>query len=476
MRELEGNTRWAVELLVALTIAVVTFLTASGVEDGAARAVWQEHQGLTRGSLVDRAGHPLAVTVLSNHRARRVYPLSSLAPIVGFLDPERHWHGLERTYNALLGATQARGDWRSFFLHLAGKPAEGDRVRLTLDSRLQRVADAALGNVRGAVVALDPASGAVLAMLSKPYCSPSRLATASGYAGCLHDPNRPMQNRALQLRVPPGSSFKIVTLSAAMDTGKFQLSTEFRGADAFGPSPYFDNSVYPSNITREDFYQRGWLTLVQALAFSDNFSFAHIGLTLGAPTLLSYAHRYLVGRQIPFDFPVAPSVIANGHTPPSTSELARSAFGAEVDRVTPLQMALIAETVANRGSMMAPHLVQDIRTASGRLVWRYHPHQLSRVMTPQGAAKVVEGMVFVVDHGSGFKAQIAGMKVGGKTGTAASGASTPHAWFIAFAPAYHPVVAVAVLHEYSGEAFEYAAPIARKILVAALQERGYHVK
>jgi len=255
-----------------------------------------------------------------------------------------------------------------------------------------------------------------------------------------------------------------------MDTGRFHLSDIFSGADVWGPSPYFDNTAYPSNVTRSDLTQ---LTLMQALAFSDNFTFAHIGLTLGGPTLLRYAHRYLIGRRIPFDYPVAQSSIANGHAQPSTPEVAQSSFGAEVDHVTPMQMALIAETVANGGVMMAPHLLKDVETASGRVLSRYRVHALGRVMSARAATDVTTGMVFVVDHGSGYRAQIAGMRVAGKTGTAASGASVPHAWFIAFAPARHPVIAVAVLHEFSGEGFKYAAPIARKVLIAGLDAQGY---
>jgi peptidoglycan glycosyltransferase len=126
--------------------------------------------------------------------------------------------------------------------------------------------------------------------------------------------------------------------------------------------------------------------------------------------------------------------------------------------------------------MMAPHLVADRETSNGRVIARYHDHVLSRVMSRSAAAQVTDGMIFVVDHGSGWPDQIKGMKVAGKTGTAESGRNKPHAWFIAFAPAQHPVVAVAVLREYSGEGFQYAAPVARKVLIAALREHGYRVQ
>lgn len=463
-------------LLEALSIVVFSLLAMASLahaDDSAMRVSMQENSGYYRGAFLDRMNRPLASMHTGARGMARVYSLRSLASTVGYRDPTGQWHGLEAQYSAFLTSKRARTDWHTFFLHLRGQPARGGSIRLTLDRRIQQTADMATGNMQGAAVALDPSTGAVLALVDKPYCSPVRLASAAGYRDCQSAPAQPLRDRALGSLFAPGSSFKIVTLSAAIDTGRFNLGSLFSGADVFGPSPYFDNLLYPSNVTRSDLTQ---LTLRQALAFSDNFTFAHIGLTLGAQTLLRYAHRYFVGRSIPFSFPVSPSVIANGHARPSLSELAQSSFGAGVDRVTPLQMALIASTVANHGVMMAPHLVDELISPSGRVLTKYAPHALSFVMSPGAAAQVKQGMEFVVDHGSGIKAQIGGMRVAGKTGTATSGGQKPNAWFISFAPADHPVVAVAVLHEDSGEGFEYAAPIARKIMITALQERGFHVR
>lgn len=459
-------------LVISVTVAVAASLLLARADDVAGAARLRQTAGLTRGEFVDRNGAILAQTVDLAGKPRRRYALPSLATPVGYQDSSGDWHGLEAHYNRFLSASSARRDWRTFFLNLHGASATGGTVQLTLDARLQRVADRALGRARGAVVALDPRTGAVLALVSKPYCPPNALSRRAEVSRCERDPSQPLLNRSTELSVPPGSSFKIVTLSTALDTRKFSLASTFSGADAFGPSPYFDNVTYPSNVTRADLTT---LTLPQALAFSDNFTFAHIGLTLGAGTLLRYAHRFMLGRQIPFELPVKPSVVATGRSHPSQSVLAQSSFGAATDRVTPLQMAVIASAVANHGTIMAPHLVQELRSPSGVVDYRYAPRVLSRVMSARAAHDAMSAMVFVVDHGSGDRAQIAGVKVAGKTGTADSGASRPHAWFIAFAPAEHPVIAVAVLHEFSGEGFEFAAPIARAVLVAALQEHGYRV-
>jgi penicillin-binding protein A len=460
-------------VLAWLLAAFLLFVALVQVDQSSGRARYREAQGAVRGAILDRYGRPLVLSVTTSSQTTRIQTIPDLAPAVGYRDDRGRWVGLEAKYSAILDARAAQNDWRTFFLHLRGESVRGGTVRLTLDRNMQLVADRALGKHRGAVVALDPRTGGVLALVSRPFCAANMLATRSGSLRCQQRADRPLLNRATQLLLPPGSAFKIVTLSAAIDTKRFNLGTTFRGADVFGPDPYFDNVTYPSNITRTGLSQ---LTLAQALAFSDNFTFAHIGLTLGAPTLLHYARRFYLGRRIPFDLPVAVSHVANGRSHPSLSELAQSSFGAETDKVTVLQMALIVAAVANRGVMMAPHLVSSVRSDDGHVFFRYRIHQLSRVMSSRTARQVTQGMTFVVNHGSGYLAAIAGVQVAGKTGTAASGAYYPHAWFISFAPAAHPIVAVAVLKEYSGEGFKYAAPVARAVLVAALRERGYHVR
>lgn len=459
--------------VVALLVSAILVVGLIAWEERAEAARAREVLGLTRGAIVDRTGQALAYTTQSGTAVERHYLLPDASHAVGYRDAAGRWHGIEGLYNGLLGASAAAHNWQSFFLHLGGASTRGGSVQLTIDRRVQRAAASALGNAPGAVVALQPSTGDVLALVSSPHCSPALLSTRTGFRRCRSAANQPVQNKAVGLTVAPGSAFKIVTLSAALDTGAFHLGDIFSGADAFGPSPYFNNTEYPSNITRTDLTA---ITLEQALAFSDNFSFAHIGLTVGGKTLLRYARRFLVGLRIPFVYPVARSRIADGSSHPTPGQVARSAFGAPDDLVTPMQMALIASAVANGGVLMAPRLVLSVRNPDSRVVSSTRPRILGRVMTPAAARAVATAMVFVVNYGSGFNAQIHGMAVAGKTGTAASGRDKPHAWFICFAPAAHPVVAVAVLREFSGEGFQYAAPIARRVLIAALQARGFHVR
>lgn len=452
-----------------MCIAALLFLALARFEDSASGAAWGETHSVFDGSFLDASGRIMAGPGTSASDDRSL----DTVHLVGYESPGGQRTGLMGLYSSQLTARSARSDWRTFFLHLAGRPARGQDVILTVDRQLQRVAAAAVSHTQGAAIAVDPQTGDILAMASSPSCRRASLRERTGMHRCLSDSTHPLRNRVLDEVHAPGSIFKIVTLSAALDTGRFTLSSTFAGVDAFGPSPYFDNSEYPSNVTRTDLPV---LTLPQALAFSDNFAFAHIGLTLGAATMLDYARRFGIDASIPFDLPVQPSEVAAGRSTISKSQLAQMAFGAPVDQVTPLQMAMITATIANHGVMLRPRIVVGLRRQGSRSGTFRKPIVFKRVLSPQAASDITSAMTFVVDHGSGYPAQIAGVRVAGKTGTAASGANKPNAWFISFAPAEHPVVAVAVLHEFSGEAFKHAAPLARRLLVAALKNRGYRVK
>jgi len=447
--------------VTVLTLAVILFSAFVRLDEATDSALARESVGSVRGAMVAANGQTIVSSAPSGEPQ---ISLPGLAPIVGYRDPAGRWHGLEGAYESVLSGESRRHGLGAFFAHLTGHSIQGGNLNLTIEPFLQRVAAAALGAHRGAVVALDPRTGAVLAIVSSPSCNPSVLATPAGYRHCSADPHKPLLDRPIDFLGAPGSSFKIVTLTAALDTETFQLDTVFSGADIFGPSPYFDNSEYPSNITTPGFTA---LTLSQALAFSDNFTFAHIGIVLGSNVLRRYARRYYIGRRIPFDLRVAVSHTLAGLANPSTAVLAQSSFGAPTDMVTPLQMAIIAETVANGGVAMRPFIVRS-EELNGAVVATTKPEALGRVMSPASASNVTEAMSFVVNHGSGYAAQISGIQVAGKTGTAASGRDKPNAWFIAFAPADHPRIAVAVLKQFSGEGATAAAPIARKVILAAL--------
>ncbi|MGH2448847.1 MAG: penicillin-binding transpeptidase domain-containing protein, partial [Chloroflexota bacterium] len=324
--QLLGSGRMSAVLAL---VAIISFgLILADSSQTAAQA--SELGGVDRGAILDAEGGVLAnVAPGSNGRGMLAQRFPSLAASLGYQDSVGRWHGLEGSYNAALSGDGSRSSFTGFLNHLMGRQIVGDNVRTTIEPGVQEVAQRALRGRKGAVVAIDPRTGAVLALASTP-CRP----------------DKPCLDRATSFLSPPGSCFKIVTLSAALDSGEFTLNSLFSGTDAFGPNPNFDNSLYPSNVTRSDLTV---LTLAQALAFSDNFVFAHIGATLGAKVLSSYAHRFYLDRRIPFALPVARSTIFADHANPTLAELETSSFGATADQVTPLQMALIVSTVANHG-------------------------------------------------------------------------------------------------------------------------------
>ena len=265
----------------------------------------------------------------------------------------------------------------------------------------------------------------------------------------------------------PGSTFKVLTLAAALDSGVQTLSSQYNGQAATGPlyvqGHVFDtgNNLLPG-VTSVD--------LLHAFMYSDNIVFAQVGLKLGKSRFLDYAQRFGLTHNIPFDLPVATSRVVTPRENFDDVALASSAFGQGNDEVTPLQMQLVTETIADRGRTPKPILVKSVQAPDGSVVTRDTPGTLWNPISPYAADLVNHAMVEVVEGagGSGYYAQVPGVTVAGKTGTAQAGGSNSHSWFVAYAPADHPRVAVTVIVEHGGEGYAVAAPIAGRILAAAL--------
>jgi peptidoglycan glycosyltransferase len=359
----------------------------------------------------------------------------------------------------------------------------GSDVTLTIDLQLQRVADAALGRSTGAIVALNGRTGEVLALASHPYFDPNEL--DDQWARLSEDPAQPFVGRALEGQYVPGSVFKIVTASAAIDLGLVQADrSHHHEADLIVDGFLIRNTNHP---------QLRDLTFAEEFAWSCNVAHAYVGLSLGfrgpidfgplappqpytwdqggtrasADRFLEYTRRFGIGVATPFDLPTASGRVAGGRemTP---VELASSAFGQGDLQVTPLQMALAAATISNGGQMPLPYLVSGIGSeavpaprsgASG-----------GRVVNTETAAAMNRMMVLSVETAYATPAQIPGVPVGGKTGTAeVGGGRAPHAWFVGYAPADRPGVVVAVIMENQGSGTTFAAPAAQRVLEAALR-------
>jgi peptidoglycan glycosyltransferase len=431
-------------------------------------------QRIRRGNIYDRNGVLLAGRTLnSNGTVGRYYSDPSLSHVIGYNSIRFGTSELERTYNSYLTGQVVGSSWTAFLNQLEHKPVYGDDVTLTIDDRLQRRVDALLPAGPSAAIVADPRNGQILAMASHPDFDANQISHSAYWSGLLNDPNDPLINRATTGYYPPGSTFKVVTLSAALDSNAESLNSTFYGTQATGPLT-IDGHVFPaSDSNLNDCGTFGYvpppITLEQGLICSDNIVFAQVGLHIGAARFLDYTHRFGLNRTVPFALPLAESrVVPNGQSL-STLLLAESAFGQGELHVTPSQMLIATEAVADGGRIPDQVLVKRVAAPDGSTVQSTPSGTFSTVMSAAAAAGVRDAMVQVVEVGTGVLARIPGLTMAGKTGTAETGdGKPPHAWFVCFAPADHPRVAIVVMVEHGGEGAYNAAPIAKQIMEAAL--------
>ncbi len=382
--------------------------------------------------------------------------------------------GIERAENAILGGTDDRLFVRRILDTLTGETNRGGSVALTLDPAAQQAAVEGLGERPGAVVALEPATGKILALASSPTYDPGVLAgpdteaVTAAFNTLTADPSRPLLNRALSEIYPPGSTFKIVTTAAALESGRYTPDSDvFGGATLDLPQ---STATLP-NASGAACTGGERTTLMEALKRSCNTSFGQLGIDLGADVLQAQAEAFGFGRRFEVPIRTAASRFPADANPPQT---AQSAIGQFDVAATPLQMAMVAAGVANRGIVMEPYLVNEVRGPDTVSLGVTDPSELSRAVSPQTADTLTAMMVAVVEDGTGSNAAINGVRVAGKTGTAQQGGDRPpHAWFVSFAPAEDPAVAVAVLIESGGGEAEIsgnrlAAPVAREVMTAVL--------
>jgi penicillin-binding protein A len=442
---------------------------AEGLEANRAnRRVLLEEQQIRRGLVFARDG-----TVLARNRVRgrgsqrffrRVYPAGALfSHAVGYDFVERGRAGIERSHNdELSGKTN---EFNSLFDELRGKQREGNDLVTTLDPAAQRVAIEGLAGRAGSVVAIEPQTGRVRAMAAIPDYDPNRIPTA--FAELNRAPGSPLFDRSTQSGYPPGSTFKVVTASAALDSGRFTPDSALSGK-----SPRRIGGVPLSNFGGESF---GQITLTTALTNSVNTVWAQVGERLGKHTMYEYMRRFGFNRRPPIDLPrdeLRVSGVYQGTRLLDDSDavdIGRVAIGQERLLVTPLQMAMVVSAIANGGKLMRPRLLERVKDPDGRTVEIVKPSRESDVMKPATAAALGAMMSQVVKEGTGTAAALSGIDVAGKTGTAEVG-GTNQAWFIAFAPAQSPRVAIAVTVERtSGQGGTVAAPIAKRVMETLLR-------
>jgi peptidoglycan glycosyltransferase len=434
-----------------------------------------EERRIHRGAIRARDGKLLARSVKDDSElySRRYTPEGALfTHAIGYDFLRINRTGMEREYSDAL--TGKRSELRSVFDELRGRQRVGDNLVTNLDPGAQRVATQALSGRKGAIVAIEPATGKVRVMVSSPGYDPNSLDEKGVYTKLATDEARsPLLNRATQAGYPPGSTFKVVTAAAALDSGQFQPDSQVSGK-----SPIVVSGAPLENFSNQQF---GMIPLTTALTNSVNVVWARVAEKLGPDVMADYMERFGFNTDPPLDYPdgqMRPSGIFDGQKvipADGDADIGRVGIGQERLAVTPLQMATVAATVANGGVRMEPHLADRIVDPDGRTVERVEPEEAERVMSSASARQLTEMMSNVVREGTGVGAALEGVQVAGKTGTAERNIKLQinQPWFIGFAPLDRPRVALAVtLEDVRGPRSQggaIAAPIAKKVLEALLR-------
>ena len=452
--------------------------------------VFNEQFTFPRGSII-ATGDGSDVTIAASRLIKgtstyqRYYPAGYIyAPVTGY-DTIYSTSGIEHTEDSLLNGTDPRLTVHNFTALLTGKQKQGATVELTISPAAQQAAYNALANDGGhpaALVAISPSTGAVLALASYPTFDPNPLATLDGTKlnqvdqALLTDKSQPLLNRAISETYPPGSSFKIVTSSAAFSTGKVASTS----TPVYAPSPLtLPNGNHLVNDAGE-ICGNGNPPIIQAFWMSCNTAFGNLGIKLTAPVLRNYSNLFGMNRSLAIPLPVVPSVLPQvaGWTDPSLT--AFTAIGQFNDAVTPLQEALFSAAVANHGTLMYPYMVQQVIGPGLAVITSHQSRVLSQAVSP-GVASSIQSMMLQVTHNPGGTAYATagpqatgGITIDGKTGTAQNGIDNGNlndAVFTCFVPGsggQPSPIAVGVIVQGGGFGADAAAPIAVKVIQAYL--------
>jgi penicillin-binding protein A len=475
--------RVAISVLVLFTLLIINVNYIQVVRSDELRnntsntRVLAEEYDRERGAIVVD-GNPIAESVPTGDRLTylRQYPQGPLyAAVTGYYSLIYSRTGIERAENDLLAGSDPRLFVRRLADLFTGRDPAGGDVVLTLDPAVQQAAMTGLDGLTGAVVALDPSTGAVLGMASTPTYDPTLLSS--------HDPDAiraywqqleetspdPRLNRAIADNYPPGSLFKVIVSAAALESGEYTPDTEIPAPDVL-TLPQTSTTLQNFNGSICD--PSGQQSLIDALTISCNTAFAQLGIDLGEDSVREMAEAFgLDGESFAIPLRVEPSGIGDIE---SAAALGQTSIGQRDVRMTPLQAAMVAAAVANDGTLMTPYLVDQVRAPDLSVLDQTDPETFSEPISEDVANQLTEMMLSVVEDGSGRAAQIPGVQVAGKTGTAQVREDVPdHNWFIGFAPADDPTIAVAVfVANGGGTGGDVSAPIARQVMQAYLEGQG----
>lgn len=462
---MNSNNKKMIHLIVlscVLFLSIIGYLTyfqifmAAGVsQNNYNRRLWQREENTVRGTIYDRNGVVLAETLVTEDSMTRSYPFNSMySHIVGYSHRQYGRTGAESYFNSDLMAIGNDSTVARLMERITGGPIRGNHVYLTLHHQLQQTAERLLRGKKGAIVAIDPRSGEILAMVSKPDFNPNKL--SADWDKLVVNEESPLLNRGLAGMYPPGSTFKVIMSAAVLANGGIDTNYNCTG------------SLVVDGYTLSDLKAHGYLDLRSSLAVSCNTNFARMALELGGEAVLSMAKDFYFGKSLPGDIPIQTSRIPYNRNIEPT-ELAAVAIGQGKLLVTPIQMAVVAGIFANDGIMMSPRILKEVQSPEGKQL-KSLAAEGNRIISPDIANEVKAMMEAVVTEGTGKNARISGVRVAGKTGTAENATGESHAWFIGFAPADAPKIAVAVILETEGRSGGVAAaPVARELMTQALK-------
>lgn len=427
---------------------------------------------IKRGSIITADGLTLAESIQqADGTYARSYPNGNLAAhVVGYYSQQYGTMGIENTQNDTLTGSKDYSSWQNALNSLAGISEPGNSVQLTIDSRIQRAAEQALAGRVGAIVALDPRSGAVLAWASAPTFDNTNIQAAIEAANASGGADTSMYDRATLALYTPGSTFKVLTLASALENGLATLDTIY---DSPGRM-----EIGGADVVSIGERGHGKISLAKAFALSSNTVFGQVADGLGAEKLVATARAFGYGQQLGLDFTTAASVMPNPEEM-TEWELAWAGAGQPVGQghtpgpqATVMQNALMAATIANNGIAMNPYVVSQILAPDGTVLKTTRGHSLGQAVGSGTAEQVKQAMLDVVQNGTGSAAAIAGVKVTGKTGTAETNNANANSTFVGFAPYDTPTVAIAVVIEQNAKGEESAAAVGGQVLRAALATQG----
>ncbi|SHJ10597.1 peptidoglycan D,D-transpeptidase FtsI family protein [Lutispora thermophila] len=437
---------------IAIYLIIFNFFEAKYIYSNSYnKRLRNENTYIVRGDIQDRNDIILATSKISNNSIKRDYIYSRhFSHVIGYHSKQIGSTGIEALYDKELSSAKILDTIKGI---INGKEIKGNTVKLTLDKTLQVYASELLGNRKGSIVALNPKTGEILALVSKPDFNPSKI--NANWKNLIEDENSPLLNRALDGLYPPGSIFKIITTSAALYGNYKDYEIDCTGS----------SNVNGYEIKDSNKKGHGNINLNKAFTLSCNSYFVNLGLKLGNEKLYNEANKFLFNKSISGNIIAKTSRFNMKY---DNKSLASQSIGQGDVLITPLHAAVIASIIANDGMLLQPYIVSEIKDINGKTIKSFKSKSANVIIDADKAKTIKEMMVNVVKSGTGKSAKISGIEVAGKTGTAENPHGKPHSWFIGFAPAEDPQIAIAVIIENGGSGGSNAAPIAGKVMKKAI--------